>query len=189
MELKKIIEKDNTIMKSSSYDSHSAWKVNISSFSHNSASYVSEIFVLLVVNYRYSAFSPITLFFSHNFARYRQAKSYTFRLSFVKVWDVILVVPSKWAHTRSGRQREAVSIHPAAAVETDTSLHNKKPLFQCVRTNHVSVGQLWNNNGFLQHPKCWVAAIVACWFLGCCNSMNLKPVAVPRLQNQSFQQL
>ena len=69
MELKKIIEKDNTIMKSSSYDSHSAWKVNISSFSHNSASYVSEILVLLVVNYRYSAFSPITLFSSHHFAK------------------------------------------------------------------------------------------------------------------------
>lgn len=84
MKLKKIIEKDNTIMKSSSYDSHSAWKVNIFSFSHNIASYVSEILVLLVVNYRYSAFSSITLFPSHHFARYRQAKNYTFRLSFLK---------------------------------------------------------------------------------------------------------
>ena len=63
---------------------HSAWKINISSFAHNIASYVSEILVLLVVNYRYSAFSSITLFPSHHFARYRQAKNYTFRFSFLK---------------------------------------------------------------------------------------------------------
>ena len=58
MKLRKIIEKENTIMKSSSYISHSAWKVNISTFSHNSALNISEILVLLIVNYRYSEFTP-----------------------------------------------------------------------------------------------------------------------------------